>query len=76
MRAAASGSRFRDLPFAIAGKTGTAEEWGWDNHAWWVGYAPYDEPEIAIAIHLDYGGLGLRSEEVARDIIDYYFDLE
>ena len=76
MQLAASGSRFRNLPFKIAGKTGTSEEWGKDNHAWWVGYAPFDNPEIAIVVFLEHGGLGLRCEEVVRDIIDYYFDLK
>lgn len=75
MQAAAKGGQFRSLPFTIAGKTGTAEEAGRENHAWWVGYAPYENPEIAIVVHLEYGGLGLRGTEVARDIIDYYFDL-
>lgn len=75
MQLAASGSRFRDLPFKVAGKTGTAQETGKDNHAWWVGYAPYDDPEIAIVVFLEHGGLGLRCEEVARDIIDHYFGL-
>ena len=75
MQLAASGSQFRGLPFKVAGKTGTAEEWGKDNHAWWVGYAPYDNPEIAIVVFLEHGGLGLRGAEVARDIIDYYFEL-
>jgi len=76
MHAAAKGGQFRSLPFKIAGKTGTAEEDGMDNLAWWVGYAPYDNPEIAIVVFLEYGGLGLRASEVARDIIDYYFDLK
>lgn len=76
MKAAANGGYFRTLPFKIAGKTGTAEEAGMDNHAWWVGYAPYDNPEIAIVVFLEYGGLGLRASEVARDVIDYYFDLK
>lgn len=75
MQLAAGSSRFRGLPFKIAGKTGTSEEYGKDNHAWWVGYAPYDNPEIAIVVFLEYGGLGLRGEEVARDIIDHYFEL-
>lgn len=77
MRAAASGGQFRTLPFKIAGKTGTAENGkSKDSHSWWVGYAPYDNPEIAIVVFLEYGGLGLRGTEVARDIINYYFDLE
>ncbi|HOB35083.1 MAG TPA: penicillin-binding transpeptidase domain-containing protein [Bacillota bacterium] len=76
MRLAASGGQFRNLPFAVAGKTGTSEEAGKENHAWWVGYAPYDNPEIAIVVFLEHGGLGLRAAEVARDIIDYYFGLK
>ena len=77
MRDAAQGGQFRTLPFAIAGKTGTAEQVAnRDPHAWWVGYAPYENPEISIVVFMEYGGIGLRASEVARDIIDYYFDLE
>lgn len=86
MQQSAARSPFlKGLPFAVAGKTGSAEHdrssrknmerWR-DTHSWWVGYAPYDNPEIAIVVFMEYAGAGSRSIEVARDIIDYYFGLE
>lgn len=75
-QAAESGSHFRNLSIKIAGKTGTAEENTVDSQAWWVGFAPYDEPEIAIVAFVENGGLGSRASEIGREIIDYYFELE
>ncbi|MDD4078094.1 MAG: penicillin-binding transpeptidase domain-containing protein [Eubacteriales bacterium] len=86
MQQSASRSQYlKNLPFAVAGKTGSAEHdrssrknperWR-DTHSWWVGYAPYDNPEIAIVVFMEYAGAGSRGTEVARDIIDYYFGLE
>lgn len=72
--AASSGSHFRNLPIKIAGKTGTAEVRPKDSMAWWVGFAPYENPEIAIVVLVEHGGLGSRASEVGRDIIDYYFN--
>ena len=50
------------IPVAMAGKTGTAETGDKDDstHAWFVGFAPVDEPRIAIAVMLDRGGRGGR----------------
>ena len=54
----ASGS-FGDFPIPIAGKTGTAETVpGQDSHAWFSGYAPYDQPQIAFVGMVEYGGEG------------------
>lgn len=85
LQSAARSSFLKNLPFAVAGKTGSAEHqfsskknpatWR-DTHSWWVGYAPYDDPEIAIVVFMEYAGAGSRSIEVARDIIDYYFALD
>jgi penicillin-binding protein 2 len=49
---------FRDLPFSVAGKTGTAENPSGTPHAWFVGYAPADEPEIAMAVIVEHAGQG------------------
>ena len=85
MQQSAARSQFlKNLPFKVAGKTGSAEHeysgrkgdsWR-DTHSWWVGYAPYDNPEIAIVVFMEHGGAGSRGIEIARDIIDYYFDLK
>ncbi len=56
----------------IAGKTGTAQ-WSSDKptHAWFAGYAPYDHPEIVVAVLVEAGGEGSHSSvPVARDIIE------
>ena len=56
----------------IAGKTGTAQ-WSSDKptHAWFAGFAPYDDPQIVVAVLVEAGGEGSRAAvPVARDIIE------
>jgi penicillin-binding protein 2 len=62
----------------VAGKTGTAE-FGparWDDshetHGWFVGFAPYDEPQVAVVVFLQRGG-GSDAASAASAILDYYF---
>lgn len=55
-----------------AGKTGTAENPG-KPHAWFICYAPYDDPEIVIAAFVAHGEHGDQaSAYVARDILKWY----
>lgn len=42
----------------VAGKTGTAENPPNPDHAWFVGYAPFDDPRIAVAVIVENGGFG------------------
>lgn len=42
----------------VAGKTGTAENFGGRDHAWFIGYAPYRDPKIAVALIVENGGFG------------------
>lgn len=44
----------------IAGKTGTAQSGtnGEADHSWFVGYAPYNDPKIVVAIVIEHGGVG------------------
>jgi len=68
---------FKDLPFTVAGKTGTSQySTSSDAHGWFVGFAPYDDPQIAFAVVLENGGHGSYAAYVARDIIDSYFELQ
>ncbi|MCI8280428.1 MAG: peptidoglycan glycosyltransferase [Lachnospiraceae bacterium] len=61
---------------AVAGKTGTAQQITTrPNHALFIGYAPYDNPEIAIATRIAYGYTSANAVEVSRDILEYYFHL-
>jgi penicillin-binding protein 2 len=55
-----------------AGKTGTAENPG-KAHAWFVCFAPYDNPEIVIVAFVEHGEHGDRaSASIARDILTWY----
>ncbi len=75
----------------VAGKTGTAEFCAWDPeiedcldrdsqgnlpfHAWYVTYAPYEDPEIAVVVFLYDGGEGSTiAMPVAQQILDFYFN--
>ena len=73
-------SAFDDVETEVAGKTGTAQEsTSHPPHALFVGYAPYDDPEIAIAVRIPYGYSSGNAAEAAAYIIRYYFgedDLE
>jgi penicillin-binding protein 2 len=63
---------FRDLPFEVAGKTGTAQNPGYDDNAWFVGFAPYDDPQIAVAVLIMQGGHGSYAAPVAKAIFEEY----
>ena len=65
-----------DLHFDIAGKTGTAQQSKVKpNHALFIGYAPYQNPEIAIAVRITNGYTSKNAAAVARDVISYHFGL-
>lgn len=69
-------SYYKGLGVNVAGKTGTAEEnKRRANHALFVCYAPYEEPEIAIATRIAYGYSSSYAAQTTRDIIEYYFEL-
>lgn len=59
----------------IGGKTGTAEvsECNLENNSWFVCFAPYDDPEIAIVSYVPNGYKGGYSSWIAQDILLYYF---
>lgn len=67
---------FNELTVQVAGKTGTAEESEKrPNHALFVGYAPYEEPEIAITARIPYGYSSDYAAQVTKDVIAYYYGL-
>ena len=76
-------SVFKDFPISVAAKTGTAQRDGinpvtgdtYDEYAWFVAFAPYEDPEIAISIVLFQGGTGGYAAPIAREIIAEYFGL-
>ena len=69
-------SYFNELNVNVAGKTGTAEESERrPNHALFVGYAPYENPEIAITARIPYGYSSDYAAQVTKDVIAYYYGL-
>lgn len=61
----------------VAGKTGTAQQVeNRPNHALFVGYAPYSNPEISIATRISYGYSSHNAAAASRNIISYYYNLE
>lgn len=59
----------------VAGKTGTGERSGQkEDDAWFVGFAPYGNPEIAVLVMLEGGGSGGKdAAPVAKEVFKYYF---
>jgi penicillin-binding protein 2 len=57
--------------YPIAGKTGTAEAPGGTPHAWFVGYAPADDPKVVVAVLVEHGGHGgATAAPIARRVFD------
>lgn len=70
-------SYYANFPIAVAGKTGTAQEsTSRPNHALFVGYAPYEKPEIAIAARVAFGYSSDYAAQIAQDVIKYYYQVE
>ena len=65
-------SIFKDSNIKVGGKTGSAQA-GKKTHAWFVGFAPFDDPEIAVVSIIENGGHGAYAAQVAKDIFDSYF---
>ncbi len=67
-----AGYAFIDAKVDIAGKTGTAQNPGYDGYAWFAGFAPYDNPQIAVAVVIFQGGSGNYSAPVAKAMFEEY----
>jgi cell division protein FtsI/penicillin-binding protein 2 len=73
-----AGARAASSRTTVAGKTGTAEFFKPDGtksqHAWFTGFAPYNDPEIVVTVYFDIGVGGDKAAPVAGKIIDYYME--
>lgn len=67
--------KFKDFNIEVGGKTGSAETSTGDVNAWFVGFAPFDNPEIAIVVMVENGGHGNYTAEAVRDIMAEYFGM-
>jgi penicillin-binding protein 2 len=65
------------FPFAVAGKTGTAERGtGQEDQSWYSVIAPYRDPQIVVTVTVEHGGFGVESAApIARSILEHYFNL-
>ncbi len=78
------GTAWRGEPadIEIGGKTGTAEfgarnaEGLLASHGWYIGFAPYDDPQVAIVVYLEYGVGATHAGPVAREILTAYFGMD
>ena len=68
---------FRNFNIEVGGKTGTAQtgKTGETANAWFVGFAPYDNPEIAVVCVIENGGNSSIATYPARDVIAQYFGM-
>jgi penicillin-binding protein 2 len=70
-------SVFNDFPIEIGGKTGSAEATDGNGNelinAWFVGFAPYDNPQIAVVVVVENGGHGFYAGNVVKAIMQEYF---
>ncbi len=62
-----------DYPIKVGGKTGTSQVNGAADHSIFIAFAPFDKPEIAIAVVLENGDSGFSAGSVVRDMLDAYF---
>lgn len=65
--------RFQGFDIPVAGKTGTAQQTGHANHGLFIGYAPYDDPEITIAVRIANGYSSHNAATAAKNVISYYY---
>lgn len=73
-----------NFPVEVGSKTGTAQKEGinpdtgkpYDEFAWYVAFAPYDDPQIAVAVVLFQGGSGRYPTHIVREVIGEYLKLK
>lgn len=67
-------SVFKDFKIEVGGKTGSAEA-GDKVNAWFAGFAPFENPEIAVVVLVENADHGYYTAEVVRDILEVYFGI-
>lgn len=69
-----TGKKLKKLKVEVAGKTGSADNSEGKAHAWFVGYAPYDNPEIVVSVIVENVGIGSDyAIPIAKKILEAYF---
>lgn len=69
-----TGTKLKNVKQKVAGKTGSADNSSGKAHAWFVGYAPYDDPQIVISVIVENVGTGSEyAVPIAKKVIEAYF---
>lgn len=74
--AGTASSVFTDFGVSVGGKTGSVETGTSSNsdiHAWFVGFAPFDNPQIAVVVVIENGGHGFYTADVVKAVMQEYF---
>ena len=73
-------SIFKDFEYSVAGKTGSAQaktkEKGEITNGWFVGFTPYENAEVAIAVFLEDGASNSTAAKAARKILEVYYNTD
>lgn len=64
---------FKNYPIQVGGKTGTSQVAVGADHSVFIAFAPFDNPEIAVAIVLEHGSSTRTCSSVGRSMLDAYF---
>lgn len=67
-------SVFAGYEYPVGGKTGTAQRGTGTDNAIFAGFAPYDEPQIAVSVVIEAGEHSYTAATVAKSVFDYYFE--
>ena len=77
LKMAQSSRAFQVLPFQAGAKTGSAQVSAQtESNAVFVCFAPYDDPEIVVAMAVEHGGSGGELADMAADVLRYYFSAQ
>ena len=72
-------SMFKDFEYSVAGKTGSAEartlKKGDVANSWFVGFTPYEDAEVAIAVYIEDGASDSAAAKVAKKILEDYYNI-
>lgn len=66
---------FKNSNIKVAGKTGTSQVTSGSNNGIFVGFAPYDNPKIAVVAIIEHGGEGTYTARVVKPIMEEYFNI-
>jgi len=70
-----TGKKLKNMKQKVAGKTGSADNSGGSAHAWFVGYAPYENPQIVVSVIVENVGTGSDyAVPIAKKILEAYFN--